>query len=145
MEIQLVDLKVARDNAMLTVPKEFFGYRSLDAAERVQGGSGRSLIRFGVIGLGVSVHLDESSGEVLSGADSGELDMVNTAISHFAQCVILLADMFPFYEEGSDVDEWEAGAQRVENIIREVDPNAYREGSYWYEFRWDVSMGEFYE
>ncbi|MFK4152935.1 SUKH-4 family immunity protein [Streptomyces fungicidicus] len=145
MEIQLISLNVARDGVALAVPKEFFGYRSLDEAERVQGDSGRSLIRFGIIGMSTSVYLDESSGRVLSGVDSRELDMVNTTVSRFTQCAIRLAEIFPFYEEGSDVDEWEAGAQRVEDVVREVDPEAYREGAYWYEFRWDVSMGEFYE
>ncbi|MGW1898920.1 SUKH-4 family immunity protein [Streptomyces hirsutus] len=145
MEVQFVTLELAQGGTALTVPDEFFAYRSLDAIERLRQGSGRSLIRFGVIGLESSVYLDEFSGEVLSGMDPGELEMVNTEISRFTQCVIRLADIFPFYGEDSDADEWEVGAQRVEGIIREVDPNAYHEGSYWYEFRWDVSMGEFYE
>ncbi|MGW5641146.1 hypothetical protein [Streptomyces sp. NPDC003832] len=62
----------------------------------------------------------------------------------FVECVRLLTEIFPFYSEEADDGEWEAGARRVQETIREIDAAAYQEGSFWYEFRWDVSMGEFH-
>ncbi|MEU5521851.1 SUKH-4 family immunity protein [Streptomyces sp. NPDC047860] len=145
MDVDLVNIEIAQDGATLTVPSEFFSYRSLDVAEKVQAGSDRSLIRFGLIGLKSSIYFDQDSGEVLHGLNPEELGIVNTTISRFTECIVRVAEMFPFYDEGSDVDEWEAGAQRVEDVIGEVDPSAYRDGAFWYEFRWDVSMGDFHE
>ncbi|MDN3250944.1 MULTISPECIES: SUKH-4 family immunity protein [unclassified Streptomyces] len=145
METQIVTIKVARSGKELIVPKEFFSYRALDEAESVYSVSGRNLIRFGAFGLGSSMYFDEASREVLYGRNPQDVELVNTSLSSFTQCVVRLGGIFPFYDEEADVDDWEAGAQRVEDIIREVDSGAYREGAYWYEFRWDVSMGEFHE
>ncbi|MFD5006636.1 SUKH-4 family immunity protein [Streptomyces mutabilis] len=145
METQIVTIKAARSGTELIVPKEFFSYRALDEAERVDSASGRKLIRFGVFGLGSSMYFDEASREVLYGRTPQDVELVNTSLSAFTQCVVRLGEIFPFYDEEADVDEWEAGAQRVEDVIREVDLDAYREGAYWYEFRWDVSMGDFHE
>ncbi len=143
METQLVTVKAERSGAELVVPKEFFSYRALDEAETVDSAAGRKLIRFGVFGLGSSMYFDEASQEVLYGMNPQDVEVVNTSLSSFTRCVVRLGEIFPFYDEEADVDEWEAGAQRVEDIIREVDLGAYSEGAYWYEFRWDVSMGDF--
>ncbi|GGX63115.1 hypothetical protein GCM10010515_33470 [Streptomyces fructofermentans] len=145
MEARLVTLEVARSGAKLVVPKLFFSYKALDEAERVGPGSDGNLIRFGAFGLRSSVYFNETSHEVLYGMSPKDVALVNTSLSRFTQCVMRVGEMFPFYDEEGGVDEWEYGAQRLENVIREVDLSAYREGAYWYEFRWDVSMGDFYE
>ncbi|MFI2415789.1 SUKH-4 family immunity protein [Streptomyces sp. NPDC018947] len=145
METQLVTLVAAHSGTELTVPKEFFSYRALDEAEPVESTHGRNLIRFGVFGLNSSMYFNEASQEVLYGMSPQDVELVNTSLPRFTQCIVRLGEIFPFYGEESDVDEWEAGAQRVEDVIREVDLSAYREGAYWYEFRWDVSMGNFHE
>ncbi|MFE1028565.1 SUKH-4 family immunity protein [Streptomyces sp. NPDC058818] len=145
MNIDLVNLGVVHGGADLIVPETFFSYRSLDSFEAVESDSGKALIRFGVFGLSVSVYLDQNSQEVLYGLEPGDVNIVNTSSSHFTQCVLRLSEMFPFYAEGSDSDEWEAAAQRVEDVIRDIDPSAYHEGSFWYEFRWDVTMGDFHD
>ncbi|MEV7796399.1 SUKH-4 family immunity protein [Streptomyces sp. NPDC087512] len=145
MEIQLVTLKDARSGTELVVPEKFFSYMALDQAESVDLALGRNLIRFGVFGLGSSMYFDEASQEVLYGISPRGVELVNTSLSRFTQCVVRLSEISPFYGEEVDVDQWEAGAQRVEDVIREVDLSAYREGAYWYEFRWDVSMGDFCE
>ncbi|MER7780438.1 SUKH-4 family immunity protein [Streptomyces sp. NPDC096191] len=145
METQLVTLEVARSGTELVVPKLSFSSRALDEAEQVGPAFGRNLIRFGAFGLRSSVYFDETSQEVLYGMNPKDVALVNTSLSRFTQCVVRVSEIFPFYDEESDVDDWEAGAQRVEDVIREVDLSAYREGAYWYEFRWDVSMGDFHE
>ncbi|MDI6521793.1 SUKH-4 family immunity protein [Streptomyces coelicoflavus] len=145
MNIDLVNLGVTQGGKELIVPEEFFSYRSLDSLEEVESGSRKVLIRFGVFGLSGSVYLDQDSQEVLYGLDPRDVNIVNTSVSHFTQCAVRLSEMFPFYTEDSEVDEWEAAAQRVEDAIREIDPSVYREGSFWYEFRWDVTMGDFHD
>lgn len=145
MNIDLVNHGAVRGGAELIVPEKFFSYRSLDSFETVESDSGKVLIRFGVFGLSVSMYLDQDSQEVLYGLNPGDVNIVNTSFSHFAQCVLRLSEMFPFYAEDSDVDEWEEAAQRVEDVIREIDPSAYREGSFWCEFRWDVTMGDLHD
>ncbi|AQS65618.1 SUKH-4 family immunity protein [Streptomyces pactum] len=145
MNIDLVNLGIVHGGAELIVPHEFFSYRSLDSLEAVESDSGKALIRFGVFGLSVSVYLDQDSQEVLYGLNPGDVNIVNTSFPHFTQCVLRLSEMFPFYAEDSDADEWEEAAQRVEDVIREIDPSAYREGSFWYEFRWDVTTGDFHD
>ncbi|MZD53938.1 SUKH-4 family immunity protein [Streptomyces sp. SID5606] len=145
MEIRLVTLDVARSGTELVVPEEFFSYRALEEVEPVDSPLGTRLIRFGSFGLGTSMYFDEASQEVLHGLTPQDVAMVNTSPSHFTQCIVRLSEIFPFYGEESDVDEWEAAAKGVEDIIREVDPRAYYEGAYWYEFLWDVSIGDFHE
>ncbi|KMS72302.1 hypothetical protein ACM01_23435 [Streptomyces viridochromogenes] len=135
-------MAVENGESELIVPDGFFAYRALDAAERVSTETGRSLIRFGVIGRATSVFWDEGSGVVLSGLDSDQVTVVNASIGQFRDCVTRLADLMPFYSEDSDHEEWEAAARRVQEVICEVDAEAYREGAFWYEFRWDVSMGD---
>ncbi|MEV5019302.1 SUKH-4 family immunity protein [Streptomyces sp. NPDC053780] len=145
MEIRLVTLDVARSGTDLVVPEEFLSYRALDEVEPVESPLGRRLIRFGSFGLESSMYFDEASQEVLYGMIPQDVEMVNTSPSHFTQCIVRLSEIFPFFGEESDVDEWEAAARGVEDIIREVDTRAYYEGAYWNEFRWDVSIGDFHE
>lgn len=134
----------------MIVPGEFFAYRALEAVERVSSDAGRSLLRFGTIGspgpvgVAVSVFVDEETGEVVSGIEPGDVTPVNTSLRLFVDCAVRLAEMFPYYSEDSEYEDWEAGAQRVQEAVCEIDASAYQEGAYWYEFRWDVSRGEFH-
>ncbi|MER5750104.1 SUKH-4 family immunity protein [Streptomyces sp. NPDC002088] len=145
MAISSVNISVAGGGPDFIVPSGFFAYRTLELAERVDAGERRFLIRFGIIGRVTSVFLDEDSWEVLSGLYSGDVVLVNASMSKFMDCISGLADMVPFYSADSDSGEWEAAAQRVQEFICEVDPSAYYEGGFWYDFRWDVSMGDFHE
>lgn len=144
LNIELVRIPVKGGRSELIVPDVFFAYRALDVAERVSTEKGRSLVRFGVIGRATSVFVDEVSGEVLTGVDPGDVTVANTSITHFTDCVSRLAGIFPFYSENSEYEEWEAAARRVQEVVCEVDAAAYQEGAFWYEFRWDVSMGDFH-
>jgi hypothetical protein len=150
LDIDLIGIPVEGGQSELIVPDEFFAYRALDVAVRVSSDAGRSLFRFGTIGspgpigVAVSVFVDEESGVVVSGIEPDDVIPVNTSLGLFVDCVRRLAEIFPFCSEDSDYEEWEAGAQRVQEVICEIDAAAYQEGAYWYEFRWDVSMGEFH-
>ena len=151
LDIDLIGIPVEGGPSELIVPDEFFAYRALDAAERVPSAAGRALLRFGTIGspgpigAAVSVFVDEESGEVVSGFGPDDVTPVNTTLGLFTDCVSRLAEIFPYSAEDSDYEEWKAGAERVQEAICEIDAAAYQEGAYWYEFRWDVSMGEFHE
>ncbi|MER6678083.1 SUKH-4 family immunity protein [Streptomyces sp. NPDC000983] len=150
LDIDLIRISVEGGNSELIVPVEFFAYRSLGEAVRFSAEAGRSLIRFGTIGtpgpvgVAVSVFVDEDSGEVVSGIEPDDTAPVNASLGMFVECVRCLTEIFPFYSEESDDEEWEAGARRVQETIREIDAAVYQEGSFWYEFRRDVSMGEFH-
>ncbi|MFG2317685.1 SUKH-4 family immunity protein [Streptomyces tendae] len=144
MDIQLVTLTVGQSGTELIVPKEFFAYRALDEVESVSAGADVSLVRFGEFGMDSSMYFDVASSQVLYGMSAEDAELVNTSLSRFTQCIVRLGRMFPFYDDVSEVEEWEEAANRVERTIREIDPDAYHEGAYWYEFRWDVSMGDFH-
>ncbi|MFC8198724.1 SUKH-4 family immunity protein [Streptomyces sp. NPDC057298] len=144
VEFNLVNVPVPSGDFELAVPDRFLGYHSLDVAETVAT-EGGYLTRFGIFGRATSVFVDEDSGRVLSGVDPNAVEIVNTSLSRFIECVRDLTTMAPFYSEDSDPDEWENAALRVEEVIRRIDPSAYGESSFWYEFRWDVTMGDFHE
>ncbi|MDG5806692.1 SUKH-4 family immunity protein [Streptomyces ossamyceticus] len=141
----MVSLPIFGGDSELVVPSEFFGYRSLDHAERAESGSRKSLVRFGVIGAATWVLWDTDSGEILSGVDSSELSLVNTSLARFVDCVDKVGEMFPFYAPDSEYEDWEAAAVRVQEVVKGIDPEAYREGLFWCEFRWELTMGEFHE
>ncbi|MEV0225343.1 SUKH-4 family immunity protein [Streptomyces sp. NPDC050704] len=145
MDLPLVSVPVEGGCSELIVPGRFFAYRALDSAERGHSVSRRSLIRFGLFGRATSVFIDEDSGEVLWGLAADDLVLVNSSVAQFTDCMCRLADAFPFYSANSDHDEWETASQRVQDLVCGIDPAAYFEGSLWYEFRWDVSMGDFHE
>lgn len=128
----------------LVVPKSFFSYRAVDHAERFHVGSS-VFVKFGSIGRAVSVFVNAVTGQVVSGITLDDTDFVNGSVAHFTECVRELTEKFPYYSADSDSDEWEEGARLVEETVKRIDSMAYREGSFWHEFRWDVSMGEFYE
>ncbi|PAZ15336.1 hypothetical protein CLM62_14190 [Streptomyces sp. SA15] len=145
MEVSYVNVPLEDGVLELTVPSEFFSYRPLTQAERVSSGTRSSLIKFGAIGRATSVYLDRDSGEVLSGVEPGDVALINTSMGKFFDCISRLAEIYPYYPAESEHEDWEAAAQRVQDIVCEVDATAYQEGLFWYEFRWDVSMGDFHD
>ncbi|MBU5944232.1 SUKH-4 family immunity protein [Streptomyces griseoincarnatus] len=146
MDVTTVTIPVDGESRELCVAAEFLAYAPLDRAERVSSLDGRtSLIRFGVIGRATHVFLDERTGWVVSGFNAADVALMNTSLDRFVECVARLAAFYPYYSAESDDEEWEMAAMRVQQVICEVDAAAYREGSFWYDFRWDVTQGDFYE
>ncbi|MFD7232129.1 SUKH-4 family immunity protein [Streptomyces sp. NPDC059881] len=143
MDFSVVDLSgdVGMD---LVVPSSFFAYHAMDRAERVYSNS-FGFVKFGTIGRAVGIFVSEETGHVVSGVTLDDTDFVNGSIGQFTSCVRELTDKFPYYSANSASGDWEQGAQVVEETVKGIDAMAYREGSFWYEFRWDVSMGEFHD
>jgi hypothetical protein len=145
MEFELVVMTDLEGEIELEVPAEFFAYQALDLIERVSGRGGRSFARLGSVEDEVGVYLDEDSGEVISWFDPDDVTFVNSSIEKFTECVRILTERFPYYSEDSDLEDWMGAAVEIQKLIKKIDPAAYREGSFWYEFRWDVTMGEYHE
>ncbi|MET8824949.1 SUKH-4 family immunity protein [Streptomyces sp. NPDC004610] len=144
MDLRLVTISVPGSGMELSAPEEFFAFRALDEPGEARSSEHGALVRFGLVGRAASVFLSEDSGEVFSGMTVENLTLVNTSLARFVECTRKLSALFPLYSSDSDFEEWERGAQRVQEVVGEIDPAAYFEGAFWYEFRWDVSMGDFH-
>ncbi|MBA4862501.1 SUKH-4 family immunity protein [Streptomyces sp. PSKA54] len=145
MEFDLVVVNDLEGEVELEVPVEFFAYEASDFIERVSGIGGRSFARFGSLNVEVGVYLDEQSGDVVSWFDPDNVTFVNSSVGKFVECVHALTEAFPYYSKESDLEDWERAAVKIEEAIRKIDPAAYREESFWCEFRWDVTIGEYHE
>ncbi|WP_073948718.1 SUKH-4 family immunity protein [Streptomyces kebangsaanensis] len=97
------------------------------------------------MGHHVGVYLQRDSGIVFAGASLNDLVFANSSIRHFNECANGVVDRFPFYDEGSDLDDCEVAAGDLERIIRDVDPPAADEGTFWSDFIADVSIGDYPE
>jgi hypothetical protein len=129
-------------DATLQVPKEFMTYSAADNVKKVIV-NGVEYLEFGSFGFAGSALLDANTGKVYARYYDDQLVFVNSSLGKFSECVKRLLQIYPFYEEGSEFEEWKAAGLRVEKIAREVDPEAYVDGeSFWFDFRWDVVMGD---
>ncbi|MFF8401755.1 SUKH-4 family immunity protein [Streptomyces sp. NPDC015684] len=106
---------------------------------RVEQIDGRTYIRFATTGAFGSLLLDADSGMVfeIHDEDSG-VNFVNETMGKFTRCLEFFSSLLVGQAEDDDelADELEAG-------IREIDPRAYEENSFWYEVRWGVALGDF--
>ncbi|MFD3442773.1 SUKH-4 family immunity protein [Streptomyces sp. NPDC058685] len=131
----------------LEVPAGSVGqvYRSSERLLQVVIGD-RVYLKFGSTGLFGSILLDPTTGRVLeAGKSMDSVSLVNTSLSHFIACLSSLVERFPFYSSDSEDDEWESAALGLESVVRQVDQEAYDEGSFWYEIRWSIASGDFAE
>lgn len=106
---------------------------------------GRRLIRFGFTGAFGSLLLDTSSGHVVEQLqDEPNVSFVNTSLEAFNRCLGAFAGKFPFGDSDDEDEEVDAEvAREIEADVIAIDPDAYVEGSFWYELRWSVAIGDF--
>ncbi|MFH9090969.1 SUKH-4 family immunity protein [Streptomyces sp. NPDC017673] len=102
-----------------------------------EGGVRICIGRTGIFGRFV---LDVQSGKIIEESeDYSYSNFVNSSLTAFIQCLQMLSALLDGVHEGED----EELANMFESQIRQIDPQAYREGSFWYEIRWSIAIGDF--
>ncbi|MDG4857751.1 SUKH-4 family immunity protein [Streptomyces sp. T-3] len=133
------------ESLSLVVPAQSVGetYRACESLETIQS-DGRGFVKFGLSGISGDMLIDLSSQRVVEmQGGASEPSLVNTSIERFQACVREFIEGFPFYETAEDEDDFESAAQKLEESICRLDPEAYFEGGYWYEIRWGIAIGDF--
>ncbi|OSZ61569.1 hypothetical protein OQI_04485 [Streptomyces pharetrae CZA14] len=109
--------------------------------------NGREVIEFGSTGFFGSLLVDVSSGSILERVqDATNLSMVNTSLSAFNNCLEMFSEYFPLDQiddEDASIERNARVAREIESDVKRIDPEAYEEGSFWYEVRWSVAIGDF--
>lgn len=108
--------------------------------DRIQN---RTFICFGTTGLFGRILIDSESGAVVE-IHEGETSVkfVNSSIEKFVECLNFFSLLLSGAGGEPDGDSEEL-ADQLESAIRRIDSDAYTEGRFWYEIRWDVSLGDF--
>jgi hypothetical protein len=88
--------------------------------------------------------LDASSGCVVEIHTGSGVSLVNTSLESFTDCLEVFVEHLARLES-NDGDEGvdEEVASGLEASILWIDPDAFSEGSFWYELRWSVVIGDF--
>jgi hypothetical protein len=148
--LEMVELAVAGNDGgeVLRVPGEavYRVYVPAVELERVTV-DGRLFLRFGATGAFGSLLFDTSSGNVVEKLDGDpEVSLVNTSLDAFNRCLEAFSVKFPLAEIDDEDEEEERNnsvAREIERELRLIDPEGYREDSFWYEVRWGVAIGDF--
>jgi hypothetical protein len=106
---------------------------------RIQRFGDRSYVHFGSTGAFGSILLDVESGNVMEMQTGGVLvKFVNESVDKFIECLQVFLSLLSS-SEGDD----EEVADELEVAVKEIDAQAYKENSFWYEVRWSVALGDF--
>jgi len=149
-KLEMINLEIEGEpgEGVLRVPAEpvYQVYVPAGSLERVMVDS-RILLRFGATGAFGSLLLDTSSGAVVEKLeDAPKVSLVNTSLGAFNRCLEAFSVKFPVDEIEDEDEEEERNndvAREIEREVRLIDPEAYRENSFWYEVRWSVAIGDF--
>ncbi|GAA2733494.1 SUKH-4 family immunity protein [Streptomyces nogalater] len=108
----------------------------------------RSFVWFGSSGATGRLMVDSGSGSVFETHDASTVTFVNESLGKFIECLEAFSSVVLDGAENrdpadeADEDEGERMARRLEERIRMIDPRAYEEDTFWYDIRWDVSLGD---
>jgi hypothetical protein len=128
------------------VPKNFFGkrYSARPLLEPIDVPGRGTLIRFGDLGLWGSIYADPATDEAIEEYPPTVPRLANSSLIQFSRTTKALIELFPYYDDGADLDEREAAAKRLRQVIRSVDQAAVDDpDSFWSTFLDDVSIGDF--
>ncbi|MFD5856773.1 SUKH-4 family immunity protein [Streptomyces chartreusis] len=148
IELSNVDGWVSGLEGVLFVPGDpvFNVYQPVESVETIAIGS-RRMIRFGRTGVFGALLVDLGSENVVQQIQGNpEVSLVNTSISAFNSCLEVLLDRLPLDElEDEDEEDERSGrvAREIESALKEIDPQAYTDDSFWCEVRWSVATGDF--
>jgi hypothetical protein len=142
MQVETVVLKAP--NRAVVVPAEFITYKAAESVTELTI-DGVTYWRFGTFGMDGDALLHPESGVVKARYPHGPVHFVNSSMEAFTKCVEGVLAMYPFYGEDSEPEVCEAAAVRVEGFIQRVDPVAYEDDTFWFDFRWDVTLGDFWD
>jgi hypothetical protein len=129
---------------VITVPAGFVTYEALDCAETVVI-DGVSYLRFGTFGGDGKALIDLQTGVVYANYVDNEMIFVNSSVEKFTECVKGILSVYPLYDEGSEPEDWERAAKKVQELVARADSACYAHGTFWYEFRWDVTLGDYWD
>ena len=129
------------------VPKAWFyaGYHAARELRAVDVPPIGRLIRFASSGLGASLLVEPSLGEVefLVSVRGAVPSFVNGSLAQFTACARAVVDRYPYYSLTSSVDEVLGAAAEVAAIIDAIDAPALRTDLYWSTFVDDMRAGAF--
>jgi len=140
----LIDLH-GDGGSRVQVATEFCFYRPTETLESVTVDGVGDFLRFGDIDGDSGIYVHKESGEVYSWFDSRERQFINSSIEAFNRVIRELSSRYPFYEENSDLEDWESAARMVRNVVADIDPLAADEEGFWSYFSSDVGTGDFFE
>jgi hypothetical protein len=104
----------------------------------------REFLRFATTGASGSLLLDVSSGRVVEIQTGSGVSLVNTSLESFIDCLEVFVEHLAHLESNDGDEEVdEEVASELEASILRIDPDAFSEGSFWYEVRWSVAIGDF--
>ncbi|MER6617835.1 SUKH-4 family immunity protein [Streptomyces xantholiticus] len=142
MQFETVALRAPKKT--VTVPAEFLTYKAAESVTELVI-EGIAYWRFGTFGMDGDALIHPESGMVKARFPGGPIIFVNSSLEAFADCVEGILAMYPFYGEDSKFEDWEAAAARVEDFVQRVDPAAYADDTFWFEFRWEIVQGDYWD
>jgi hypothetical protein len=131
---------------MASLPKNFFGrrYAARPLVEEVDVPRRGNLIWFGDLGLWGRIYADPVTGEVVEMHPPAEPRLINSSLIQFSRTTKALVALFPYMGVDTDLDNREATAKKLAEVIRSIDPAAVDDpDSFWSTFLDDVAIGDF--
>jgi hypothetical protein len=127
------------------IPKRFFGYSAAEQVSRVNLPSRGPLVRFGTWGPFVGMYVDPSTNEVFSSVERPLTAprLVNSTLKHFGETVKAVLAMFPLYSREAELEERQAVAAKVADVIARIDAVASTPDTFWSTFIDDLVIGDF--
>ncbi|MDH6214913.1 SUKH-4 family immunity protein [Streptomyces pseudovenezuelae] len=144
MDVSLVT--VTGDNGVsLEIPDNFFEFSANERLEPVVSEDGEKYYQIWHLGHHLGVYLHWKSGTVVAGSRLDRRVFANSTIQKFRECVLSLAEHFPYYSDDPDQDELNEAGRNLENLVGAIDRPAVDEGTFWSDFISDIVMGSYVE
>lgn len=125
------------------VPATLLGqYQALPETDLV--GSDGQLVAFGSTGLFGRICVEPASRRIVQVPTirSEQVNAVNADLAAFTACVQATIDRFPFYDQESESEDWEAAAKDLEVKLAAIDHVTLAHNGFWETFVSDVSIGD---
>ncbi|WP_328375258.1 MULTISPECIES: SUKH-4 family immunity protein [unclassified Streptomyces] len=143
MDLRFIEIGTSDGKFSVKVPDDFFSYKPNESLVLRRNGEGVEYIEFATYAADCHVYIEHGTGNVMSGWDINDLGFANSSISLFSKCMTAVASRYPYYAEDAEAEEWIAARDRLDAVIRSIDPPAADEDTYWSEFTSDVLMGDY--
>ncbi|WP_188285827.1 SUKH-4 family immunity protein [Streptomyces sp. CBMA29] len=145
MKIQLINIKTPDGKLTIETPRAFFGLTAADELTVTPNADHEEYIHFADLSPRPKFYIQQRTGNIVAGIDLDHLVFANTSITLFNSSVLEAASQYPYYSQESEPEEWELAAEALERALYRIDPLAVEPGTYWYEFRWSVAIGDYME
>jgi hypothetical protein len=129
-------------------------YNRRDALELVVHPTGSAVICFGGQPFGEDIGLELATGHVVwmysrqLQSDMPHLasiapGFVNSSLGCFNACVQVVIARFPYYSRHSEDGVADAVGDELADQLTQIDPAAMDHNTFWYEFTWDMRIGDY--